>query len=169
MSHKMPLASFWSGRGRVVLLITCLLAITRFSTHTQEDRYLLRMMRANKFLLSPRLTAQLFRHTERRLSVLTIAVLQDIILAGQTDAPNWLKCIVGAAVSVWEPDTGDTVSSLTSQDSSCITQMDELQCVGGRVRGTFNWCVCREQIVISFYLSLYGLDFTMVVKVSWLC
>ena len=38
----------------------------------QEDRYLLRMMRAYRFLSSPRLKAQLSRCTGRRLSVQTI-------------------------------------------------------------------------------------------------
>ena len=40
--------------------------------------------------------------------------------------------------------TGDTASSLTSQVSSCITQMDELGCLGGRIWGTL-LSVCREQ------------------------
>ena len=39
--------------------------------------------------------------------------------------------------------TSYTVSSLTSRDSSCIMQMNEFGCVGGRVRGT-SISVCSD-------------------------
>ena len=74
---------------------------------------------------------------------------------------------VGAAVSGQDKRVfgtsanGDSVSSLRSQDSSCITQMDELGCVGTLMS------LCREYMVMSFHLSSYRLDFTMVAKVSW--
>ena len=63
--------------------------------------------------------------------------------------------------------TGDTVSSLTSQDSSCITQM-ELGCVGHKATATLI-SVYREQMVMSVHLASYGLDFTMMANMSWLC
>ena len=53
------------------------------------------------------------------------------------------------------------------QDSGCATQMDELGCLGGRLRSTL-MSVRREQIKISVHLSLYELDFTMTEKLSWL-
>ena len=66
--------------------------------------------------------------------------------------------------------TSDTVSALTSQDSSYATQMHALRCVSGRVRGSSVLVsVCREQMVMSGSLSSYGMDFTMGAKVSWLC
>ena len=61
--------------------------------------------------------------------------------------------------------SGKTVSALTSQDSSYIPQMGEPQSIGGRVRGTLI-SVCRKQMVISFHLPQYGLDFTMVAKLA---
>ena len=63
-----------------------------------EDLYMLRVMRAKRSLLSPRLRAQIIRRTVCRLSKRTIGVflLQDSILAGWHDAPDLLKCIVGA-------------------------------------------------------------------------
>ena len=62
---------------------------------------------------------------------------------------------------------GDTVSSLTGQESSSIMQIGELGGIGGRVRCTLMF-VCREQMVMLVHLSSYGLDFTKVEKVSWL-
>ena len=52
----------------------------------QEDRFLLRMMHANRFLSSPSLRTQSIRRTGCHLSVSTITgvfLLQDIILAGR--------------------------------------------------------------------------------------
>ena len=53
-----------------------------------EDLYMLRVMRAKRSLLSPRLRAQIIRRTVCRLSKRTIGVflLQDSILAGWHDA-----------------------------------------------------------------------------------
>ena len=49
--------------------------------------------------------------------------------------------------------TADTVHSLTSQDFSCIAQVDDLGRVGSRVRGTL-MPVCRKQMSIFVQQAL---------------
>ena len=72
VSHKVPLARSWSKCGRLNLLISGLFGHRQRISTPREDRFLLRMMHANRVLSSNRLKAQLIRHTGRRLSVRTI-------------------------------------------------------------------------------------------------
>ena len=102
---------------------------------------------------------------------LGVLLLRDIILTGGHDAPNWFKCIVGAAVSgqsIIAFGTSTAATLLMGQDSNCITQMGALGCVGSRVRGTMV-SVRREQMVMSVHLSSYGPNSIMMASVSWLC
>ena len=145
---------------------------------TQEDRCLLRMMHANnRFLSRPRLRAQLIGRTGRRLSVRIIT--RRLIAAGyHSRKPTRCHTLILVHLQcrhhwtsrhrAWVIATGNILSPLASQDSSCITQVDELGCAAGRVKATLV-SLCREQMVMLVHLSSSGLDFTMVTKVSWLC
>ena len=119
------------------------------------------MICANRFLSSPRLRAQTIRRTGRRLLVCTItsrllatgyyprcpARRPRLTLVHRRRCHRWARRhhVWVICYRVW--DIHDTVSSLTNQDTSCITQMGELSCAGGRVRGTL-MSMCMEQMVL---------------------
>ena len=112
----------------------------------QEDWYLPRMMHANRFLPSSRLKAQL--------------VCASLALPS-VEKPSlclWYRPLVWLYPH-WR---------VKIQVASHSTQMEELGCVGGMVRGSL-MSVCMEQMVMSAHLSLCGLDFAMAANLSWLC
>ena len=140
-----------------------------------EDQYLLKVVCVQTCLSRLRLRAHLIRRIGRRLSVRTITLR---LFAAEYHSHGPARCPKltlehhrrhrqwARRHCVWTAATGEIVSSLTSQDSSCISQMDELGCVGGRVKSTL-MSMCREQMVMSVHLSSYGLDLIMAAKLNW--
>ena len=112
------------------------------------------------------LIVRLSREGRRQVYVTRIMVATQVVIgkilerAWQTGSPNQRplghhqrtstprkdRCLLfsGQDAIVFETSaTDDNMSSLTSQDSSCLTEMDDLGCAGGRVRGTL-MSVCRQ-------------------------
>ena len=146
----------------------------RIST-PRKDRYLLSMMRANRFLSSPRLGAQMIRHTGRRLWLCSITRRLPVVghhsnrsgrcpkltLVDRRPRQWWAK-----RYRVW--DIRHSRHCIFTDGSRFKLQMDELGCVGRRVISRLIY-VYREQIVMLAHLASYRLDFPMLAKVSWLC